>query len=523
MLRRFGSALVVFALAGLFGLPASASRLLEQRNRPRLGDDVPGGLLALARAAEVSDETLKSTAKQLSLKPPSLTASDSPSGERGFSLRDVVVVCPAERLCLTPSRSTASPQQSAVLAALRSAAFDIELQQLAECSLLVDSPPAHFRLSLDLRQLANPPPEKGFRLFAEAARTNESARARWYDARNASWLSEDPAGAVDSPSLYAFVGQAPNMSTDPRGLCLGMNETSCWETAKSFGGLLAGVGESAAAAVAAPVSIAVGQMRQGASDIRRDVRAFQSGGLRGFAAEDRAIRREHAQHAGQTLVGMIPGVNTFRQASRIIQTYEQQGSFEGGRQLGRTVFSLGSDVAVVYGAAETVQAARAGGAEAAANPRHAAQVGNVEELDALVQRLGDRALSETKRAGLSDIEGGAFAEDLFGRYVEGVNKRLARHSSQYTIEWQPATLPGTGRVPAFVEYPGGRIGAYPGSLRLDAAISDTSVTVTSPGVSADTYPLILRGYDITIDMNKQSAVTKYTGPFNAPVRDIRPR
>ena len=25
------------------------------------------------------------------------------------------------------------------------------------------------------------------------------ARARWYDARNASWLSEDPAGAVDSP------------------------------------------------------------------------------------------------------------------------------------------------------------------------------------------------------------------------------------------------------------------------------------------------------------------------------------
>ncbi len=43
------------------------------------------------------------------------------------------------------------------------------------------------------------------------------ARARWYDARNATWLSEDPAGAVDSPSLYAFVGQQPDMGTDPLG------------------------------------------------------------------------------------------------------------------------------------------------------------------------------------------------------------------------------------------------------------------------------------------------------------------
>jgi RHS repeat-associated protein len=31
------------------------------------------------------------------------------------------------------------------------------------------------------------------------------ARNRWYDARTASWLSEDPLGPVDSPNLYAFV------------------------------------------------------------------------------------------------------------------------------------------------------------------------------------------------------------------------------------------------------------------------------------------------------------------------------
>jgi len=44
------------------------------------------------------------------------------------------------------------------------------------------------------------------------------ARNRWYDARNASWLSEDPKGAVDSVNLYAFVGWGPHMGRDPMGL-----------------------------------------------------------------------------------------------------------------------------------------------------------------------------------------------------------------------------------------------------------------------------------------------------------------
>ncbi len=47
------------------------------------------------------------------------------------------------------------------------------------------------------------------------------ARARWYDARNATWLSEDPLLDVDSPNLYAFVGWAPTMGTDPLGTCWG--------------------------------------------------------------------------------------------------------------------------------------------------------------------------------------------------------------------------------------------------------------------------------------------------------------
>ncbi len=43
------------------------------------------------------------------------------------------------------------------------------------------------------------------------------ARNRWYDARNASWLSEDPKGAVDSSNLYAFEGRGPHAGRDPLG------------------------------------------------------------------------------------------------------------------------------------------------------------------------------------------------------------------------------------------------------------------------------------------------------------------
>jgi RHS repeat-associated protein len=53
------------------------------------------------------------------------------------------------------------------------------------------------------------------------------ARARWYDARNASWLSEDPAGSIDSPNLYSFVAWQPHMYTDPMGECLGLDEVPC--------------------------------------------------------------------------------------------------------------------------------------------------------------------------------------------------------------------------------------------------------------------------------------------------------
>src|SRR5215467_8877524 len=66
------------------------------------------------------------------------------------------------------------------------------------------------------------------------------------------------------------------------------------------------------------------------------------------AAEDQA-------RAKQELIGLIPFVNTFRQASRIGAAYDK-GSFAGGMQVGRTTFSAAGDAAIVYGAVKGGQA-----------------------------------------------------------------------------------------------------------------------------------------------------------------------
>ncbi len=54
-------------------------------------------------------------------------------------------------------------------------------------------------------------------LWTDPTTGHAYARARWYDARSPSWLSEDPELDVDSPNLYAFVGWVPNTATDPLG------------------------------------------------------------------------------------------------------------------------------------------------------------------------------------------------------------------------------------------------------------------------------------------------------------------
>ena len=44
-------------------------------------------------------------------------------------------------------------------------------------------------------------------------------RARYYDAEVGRFISEDPAGFIDGPNLYAYVGGNPVNAVDPTGLC----------------------------------------------------------------------------------------------------------------------------------------------------------------------------------------------------------------------------------------------------------------------------------------------------------------
>jgi RHS repeat-associated protein len=190
------------------------------------------------------------------------------------------------------------------------------------------------------------------------------ARARWLDTRTATWLSEDPLLDVDSPNLYAFVGWQPTMGTDPMGECLGLNDTPCMETVKSVGGMVVGTAESAGemalGLATAPVVVPYREIKRGVSEAERIYGAYQEGGFEAAFAEDRAIRGERFDDAVETLVSLVPGVNTYRQGAQIVRTYEQEGSFAGGRQVGRTTFSLGLDATVVYGAARAARGALLG-------------------------------------------------------------------------------------------------------------------------------------------------------------------
>ncbi len=76
----------------------------------------------------------------------------------------------------------------------------------------------------DLAQDCGSPSFQG--LWTDPSTGIAYARNRWYDARNASWLSEDPLGAVDSVNLYAFVGWGPHMGRDPMGLTGGIDPNS---------------------------------------------------------------------------------------------------------------------------------------------------------------------------------------------------------------------------------------------------------------------------------------------------------
>ncbi len=149
---------------------------------------------------------------------------------------------------------------------------------------------------------------------------------------------------------------------------------------------------------------------------------------------------------------------------------------------------------------------------------------DVDQIDRLMARFGLRALRES---------GGDFrlSESKFERYASALDARLQGTRSPYRIEFQPAAIPGEGRVPNFIHlHHGGsssplisdaqgnpRLFAYPGSRRLDAGLIDLR-----DAPNADDLRPVISGYDITLDANKRAIGDYYREAFgDINIQDIR--
>lgn len=185
--------------------------------------------------------------------------------------------------------------------------------------------------------------------FTDPATRLNYVRARWYDATTGSWLSPDPKGYVDSSNLYAFCGGDPINCSDPTG------EAGVKETALSVLGWGAGVLESASdMVISASVVGTARQVKQKYERVKRIADAYQQAGVRSAAGQ----YIKEWTGASTDILKTLPGVNTVRAGIGVPDAYAE-GSFEGGRQVGRTTFSLAGDATLVYGGARGVQQMRA--------------------------------------------------------------------------------------------------------------------------------------------------------------------
>jgi RHS repeat-associated protein len=127
------------------------------------------------------------------------------------------------------------------------------------------------------------------------------ARNRWYDGRNASWLSEDPKGAVDSPNLYAFVSWAPHLHTDPMG-----EEWPKW--LRSFHSWLSGHASEASGHANAYVKAETDYIRKDLEQVE-----FWTANLvvRPFAGAAGGYRTSGEAAVGLAVLGFDVGVSSF--------------------------------------------------------------------------------------------------------------------------------------------------------------------------------------------------------------------
>ncbi len=158
-------------------------------------------------------------------------------------------------------------------------------------------------------------------------------RHRWYDPESGAFLSPDPLGFPDGANQFSWPG-ANWWNQDPWGLYgWGDFRKDVTDTAKSYYGFL-----SQAALEGNPVYQLYNTVNTAKALAGRTKELYRKGGA--SAVADAAIT---------DVASSLPIVNTVRNASRIVDTYENQGAVEGGRQVFRTTKAAATDVAAVYG------------------------------------------------------------------------------------------------------------------------------------------------------------------------------
>ncbi|MCP4543657.1 MAG: RHS repeat-associated core domain-containing protein, partial [Chloroflexi bacterium] len=170
-------------------------------------------------------------------------------------------------------------------------------------------------------------------------------RNRYFDPELGRFITADPLGYVDGPSTYQYARYSPFNYSDPEGLA------TVGQTATSVGGYLFGIVESGVGVVwyGSPLGMVAGELPYAVDYSTRVLLAHKEGGIVATWQEIDRIGREENARTKKRLLGLIPVVNTVNQARTVTATYEKAGYFEGGRQIGRTTFSLAADLTLFYG------------------------------------------------------------------------------------------------------------------------------------------------------------------------------
>ena len=203
-------------------------------------------------------------------------------------------------------------------------------------------------------------------------------RHRYLDPELARFITVDPMGYQDSPSLYQYALNNPIQYGDPLGLAVEIQigtytfivgDEMADYVKRRFGRVL-GFGAEGYDQVRAmtdvggdPLVIIPAFARQAGLELGRSFRiynrlnaAYGKGGTEGFWSEYMAIRGELIDEYGAQLLEQPIGhtVHAFMQAS------EAEGAFERGMHEGRGALRFMEDLTLVFGVARVATAARAG-------------------------------------------------------------------------------------------------------------------------------------------------------------------